>query len=118
MNRFLLLVLCCCFFELLIKSNYIALINSLIEVSKKAIYIILNTNISDHCKENVLRAYALKMMQYSFQILLIFLSIIFIFFIADKFLTGLFEYIFSINGIIETILVTSIYAYFRKIIIK
>ena len=104
--------------EIFIRSNYIALINSTINVSKKAIYIIFNKNISDHWKENILPKYSLVMMKYSLQMLLILFLIIFIFVIADNFFSGFLTFTFTWNGIIESILIAFSYAYIRKGIFK
>ena len=109
-----------CFFsiEIFIRSNYITLIKSLTKVSKKAIYIILNKNISDHWKENIIPKYAMQMMSYSLQMILILFLIVFIFFIAENFFNGFLDLTISLNGIIEAILFAFIYAYIRKLIFK
>ena len=86
-------------------------------VSKKAISTILNKNISDHWKENIIPKYSLQMMKYSMQMLLILFLIIFIFFIADNLFSGIFAFLLSWNGIIESILIAFSYAYIRKLII-
>ena len=118
MNHLILFVLCLFFVEIFILSNYLNLINSIIKISKKAIYIILNKNISDHWKENIIPKYSLQMMKYSMQMLLILFLIIFIFVIADNLFSGFLAFIFSWNGIIESILLAFSYAYIRKLIIK
>ena len=115
MKHLVLLALCLLSVEILIKSNYLALINSLIKVSKKAIYIISNKNISDHWKENIIPKYSIQMLKNSLQMLLIFSLIIFIFLIADYFLSGFLLFIFSFNGIIESILFAFSYFYIRKL---
>ena len=104
--------------EVFLRSNYIALINSIIKVSKKATYIILNKNISDHWKENIIPAYSLQMIKTSLQMLLVFLLIICIFLIADNLFSGFLAFTFSFNGIIESILFAFSYAYIRKLIVK
>ena len=118
MNHLILFVICLLSVEILIRSNYISLINSLFEVSKKAISIIYSKNISDHWKENIIPIYSIQMMKVSLQMLLIFILIIFIFIIADNFFSGFLNLIISWNGIIETILFTFGYAYMRKLILK
>ena len=118
MNHLILFVLCLLVVEIFIRSNYIPLINSIIKVSKKAIYIILNKNISDHWKENIIPKYSLQMMKYSMQMLLILFLIIFIFVIADNFLSGFLAFTLSWNGIIESILISFSCAYIRKLIFK
>tara|TARA_B100000945_G_C19817988_1_gene339230 strand:- start:48 stop:404 length:357 start_codon:yes stop_codon:yes gene_type:complete len=118
MNHLILLVICLVSVEIFIRSNYISLINSLVEVSKKAISIILNKNISDHWKENIIPKYSLQMMKYSMQMLLILLLIIFIFVIADNLFIGFLDFTLSWNGIIESILLAFSYAYIRKLIFR
>ena len=118
MNHLILLIICLLFIEIFIRSNYISLINSIINVSKKAIYIISNKNISDHWKENIIPKYSLQMMKYSLQMLLILILIIFIFAIADNFLSGFLAFTLSWNGIIESILFAFSCAYIRKLIFR
>ena len=111
-------MICLLCVEVLIRSNYIALINSTIKVSKKATYILLNKNISDHWKENIIPKYSLKMMKFSMRMLLILISIICIFLIADNLFSGFLEFTFSLSGIIESILFAFSYAYIRKLLVK
>ena len=118
MNHIVLFSVCLLSIEIFLRSNYITLINSIINVSKKAISIILNKNISDHWKEFILPKYSLQMMKYSMQMLLILFLIIFIFVIADNVFSSLLEYTFSLNGIIESILFAFSYAFIRKQIIR
>ena len=118
MNHFILFIICFLSIEVFLRSNYLSLIKSTIKVSKKATYIIVNKNISDHWKENIIPKYSLQMMQYSVQMLLIFLLIICFFLIADNFFTGFLAFTFSLHGIIESILFAFIYAYFKKIIVR
>ena len=98
--------------------NYITLLNSTINVSKKAISTISNKNISDHWKENIIPKYSLQMMKYSLKMLLILFSIIFIFVIANNLFSGFLEFAFSLNGIIESILLAFSYVYIRKLIFR
>ena len=118
MNHIIILISCLFSVEILIRSNYIPLINLLFEVSKKAISIILNKNISDHWKENIIPKYSLQMMKYSMQMLLILFLIIFIFVVADNLFIGFLAFTFSWNGIIESILIAFSYVYIRKLIFK
>ena len=118
MKHCILLVLCVLSIEIFIRSNYIFLINSLVKVSKKAIYIVLNKNISDHWKEKIITKYSLQMIKNSLQMLLIIVLIFFIFIIADNLFTGILAFTFSLNGIIESILIAFSYAYIRKLILK
>ena len=118
MKHCILLVLCVLSIEIFIRSNYIFLINSLVKVSKKAIYIVLNKNISDHWKEKIITKYSLQMIKNSLQMLLIIVLIFFIFIIADNLFTGILAFAFSLNGIIEYILIAFSYACIRKLILK
>ena len=118
MNHLILFVICFLSVEIFIRSNYVTLINSTIKVSKKSISIILNKKISDHWKENIIPKYSLQMLKYSIQMLLIIFLIIFIFVIADNFFSGFLAFIFSWNGIIESILLAFSYAYIRKLIFR
>ena len=118
MKHCILLVLCVLSIEIFIRSNYIFLINSLVKVSKKAIYIVLNKNISDHWKEKIITKYSLQMIKNSLQMLLIIVLIFFIFIIADNLFTGILAFAFSLNGIIEYILIAFSYARIRKLILR
>ena len=118
MNHIILLFICLLSVEIFIRSNYIPLIKSTIKVSKKAISTISNKNISDHWKENIIPKYSLQMMKYSLKILLILFSIIFIFVIVDNLSSGFLAFIFSWNGIIESILISFGYAFIRKLFLN
>ena len=118
MNHLILLFICFLSVEIFIRLNYINLIKSTIIVSKKAISTIVNKNISDHWKENIIPKYSLQMMKYSIQMIFIIFLIIFIFVIADNFFNGFLAFTFSWNGIIESILIAFIYAYIRKLLIR
>ena len=109
MNHIILLFICCLSVEIFIRSNYVPLINSTIYVSKKAISIILNKNISDHWKENIIPKYSLQMMKYSLQMLLTISLIIFIFIIADDLYSGFLAFTLSWKGIIRSILIAFSY---------
>ncbi len=118
MNHLIILFICFISVEIFIRSNYIFLVKSTINVSKKSINIILNKNISDHWKENIIPKYSLQMMKYSLQMLLILFLITFIFVITDNFFSGFLTFILSWNGVIESILIAFSYAYIRKLIVK
>ena len=117
MNHLFLLIICLLSVEIFISSKYFSLIKSLIQVSKKAINIISNKNISDYWKEIVIPKYSIQMMKYSLKMLLIFSSIIFVFVLTDYFYTGFLNFIFSMSGIIESILIAFSYSYIRKLIL-
>ena len=118
MYQLILLIICLLSVEIFIRSNYLVLVNSIIKVSKKAISTILNKNISDHWKENIIPKYSLQMMKYSLHMLIVLFLIISIFLLIENIFSGFLSFIFSINGIIESLLITFSYAYFRKLIFK
>ncbi len=118
MNHLILFIICLFSVEIFFRSNYIPLIKKTSKITKKAIYIILNKNISDHWKENIVPKYSLQMMKYSLQMLLILFTIILVFVIEDKVLNGFLEFTFSRNGIIASIFFAFSYAYIRKLIFK
>jgi len=117
-KHLILLVLCVLSIEIFIRTNYTSLIKSTIKCSKKAISTIVNKNISDHWKENIIPKYSLQMINYSLQMLFILSLIILIFVIADNLFSGFMVFIVSWNGTIESILIAFIYAYIRKLIFK
>ena len=118
MNHLFLVVICFLCVEIFIKSNYLTLMSSLIKTSKKATSTILNKNISDHWKENIIPKYSLQMMKYSMQMLFILFLIIFIFVIANNLFSGFLAFTFSWNGIIESILIAFSYVYIRNLIFR
>ena len=118
MNHIILLIICFLSVEIFIRSDYIFLLNSTIKLSKKATSTIFNKNISDHWKENIIPKYSLQMMKSSMKMLFVFFSIICIFIIVDNFFSGFLGFTFSLNGIIESILIAFSYAYIRKLIFK
>ena len=115
MNHFILLILCISSVEALTRSNYFNLITSIIKLSKKAIFTILNKKISDHWKENIIPKYSIKMMKYSLQMFFILFTIFSLFFISDFIFDDFIKFTFSLQGIIEAILFAFIYAYLRKL---
>ena len=103
MIHLLLLLVCILSVEVFIRSNFLLLIDSILNVSKRVTYVIPQSKISDHWKEYIIPKYSMKMIKVSLQMLLIFLSIIVIFLIGDKVLTGFLDFTFSLNGIIMII---------------
>lgn len=118
MKHFTLFVICLLSVEVLIRSNYIASINSIINVSKKAIYIILNEKISNHWKENIIPAYSLQVMRSSLRMAVILLLMLLLFIIGDYLSKGLISFAFSSIGILESLLFAFGYAYLRRKIAK
>ena len=118
MIHLLLLLVCILSVEVFIRLNFLSHLNSILQVTRKVTYIISKNNISDHWKEKVIPAYALKIMKYSLQIALILLLIISLFFIIDCFFSDLLVLTFSLIGIIESMVFAFGYAYLRKLFIK
>jgi len=117
-NHLILLGTCILSIEIFIRSKYILLLNSIMKLSKKATYIILNKNISDHWKEKIIPQYSIQIMKCSWKMLFILLLIIFIFGIANNLFSGFLEFLFSWNGIIKSILIAFSYGYIRKLSFK
>ena len=118
MNHLLLSLICILSVEVFIRLNFLSYLDSILKVTKRVAYIIPKSNISDNWKEKVIPAYALRIMKYSLQILLILLIIISLFFIADYFFNNFLAFTFSLIGIIESMVFALGYVYLRKLFIK
>ena len=118
MTHVLLLLVCISSVEVFIRLNFLSHLDSILKVTKRVIYLIPNNNISDHWKEKVIPAYALRIMRYSLQILLILLIIISLFFILDYFFKDFLAFTFSWIGIIESMVFAFGYVFLRKSFIK
>ncbi len=118
MQHLILLLVCILSFEIFIRLNFLSILGSILKVTRKVTHIIPQENISDHWKERVIPAYALRIMKYCLQILLILLLILSFFFIADHFSNDFLDLALSLIGIIETIVFTFGYIFLRKLLIK
>jgi len=118
MTHLLLLIVCILSVEVFIRLNFLSYLDSILKVTRKVTYVIPQNNISDHWKEKVVPAYALRMMKYSLQILLILLLILSLFLIADFFFNDFLALTLSLIGIIESIVFAFGYVYLRKSLIK
>ena len=116
MNHLILLLICVLSIEIFLRFNFLSCFNSILKVTKKIIYTLPNKKISDHWKEIVIPAYALKIMKFSSQILLIFLCIISLFLIADMLVNRFIVFTLSFLGIIESIVFAFVYVYLRKLV--
>jgi hypothetical protein len=114
----LLLLLCIVSIEVLVRFHFLFALDSILKVIKKIIYVIPQDSISDHWKETVIPAYALRMMKCSLQILLILLLILSIFFVAGYFFDDFLALTLSFFGIIESMLFAFGYLYLRRVFIK
>ena len=118
MIHFLLSLVCILSVEVFIRLNFLSHLDSILKVTKKVTYVIPQNNISDHWKEKVIPVYALRIMKYSLQILLILLFIMSLFFIADFFLNNFLTFTLSLIGIIESMIFAFGYVFLRKLFIK
>ena len=118
MIHLLLLLVCILSIEVFIRLNFLSYLDSILKVIRKVTYVIPNNNISDHWKEKVIPAYALRIMKYSLQILLILLLIMSLLFITDLFYNNFLAFTLSLIGIIESMVFAFGYVYLRKLFIK
>ena len=118
MIHFVLLLICILSIEVFIRFNFLLILDSILKVTRKVIYVIPQNNISDHWKEKVVPTYALRMMKYSLQILLILLLILSLFLIADFFFNDFFALTLSLIGIVESLVFAFGYVFLRKSFIK
>ena len=118
MNHLLLSLVCILSAEIFIRLNFLSYLDLILKVTKKVTYIIPKSNISDHWKEKVIPVYALWIMKYCFQILLILLLILFLFFIADIFYNDFIAFTLSFVGIIESLIFAFGYVFLRRLFIK
>ena len=118
MIHILLLLVCIVSVEVFIRLNFLSLLDSILKVTKKVIYVISQNNISDHWKEKVVPAYALRIMKYSLHILMILLLILSFFIVVDLLFNDFLALTLSLIGIIESIVFAFGYVYVRKLFIK
>jgi len=118
MSHIVLLLVCVLSVEGFIRFHFLSILDSILKVTRKVIHIIPEDNISDHWKEKVIPAYALRMMKYSLQILTILLLILSLFFVADYFFNDFLALTLSLFGVIESMVFAFGYVYFRKSLIK
>ena len=118
MIHLLLLLVCILSVEVFMRLNFLSYLDLILKMIKRVTYVIPKNNISDHWKEKVIPVYALRIMKYSLQILLILLLIISLFFISDYFFNDFFAFTFSWIGIIESMVFAFGYVYLRKSLIK
>lgn len=118
MIHYVLLLVCVLSVEVFIQFHFLLILDSILKVTRKVIYVIPQDNISDHWKEKVIPAYALRMMKYSLQILLVLLLIITLFFVADLCFNNFLAFTLSFFGIMESMIFAFGYVYLRKSLIK
>lgn len=118
MNYLSLLFFCILSVEVFLKFNPLFYCKLILITIKKLTYIFLNKKISDHWKEIVIPAYAIRTMKLSLNIFLIFLFLIAIFFILGNYVTGFFTFAMSLLGIIQSVVYIFIYNFLRKLAVK
>lgn len=118
MIHILLLLICVFSVEVFIRLNFLSILNSILIVVKKVIYIIPQNNMSDHWKEKIIPLHALRIMKYSIQILLILFLIISFFLITGFLINDFLVFTISLIGIIESLVFAFGYVYLRKLFIK
>ncbi len=102
--------------EIILRSKYIFLINSQIKLSKKATYIFLKKNISDDLKQKIITQYSILMIKDSLHLLFNMLKISLIISIPCILINNYFNFLFSIQTILISILFFIIYGIFRNLI--
>ena len=118
MIHFVLLLVCVLSVEVFIRFHFLSVLESILKVIRKVTHVIPQDNISDHWKEKVIPAYALRMMKYSLQILLVLLLILCLLFVADYVFNDFLALTLSFFGIIESMVFAFGYVYLRKSLIK
>ena len=118
MTHFLTLLVCVSSVEIFIRSNFTLNLVSLLKVTQKVFHILPHNNISDRWKERAVPTYAIKMMKYSLQMLLVLLSILSLFFIATYCLEDFLNFSLSLTGIIEAVVFAFGYARLRNFFIR
>ena len=116
MNYLILSLLIIVSIEVILRSNYIYLLKSLLKINKKVVNLVLNKNISDQWKEKIIPIYSIQMIKFSLSMLLIIFFIILVFFIINIFFNEFNNFIFSVKGIITSTLLGSGYVYLKKIL--
>ncbi len=118
MIHLVILIVCILSLEILLWLNFQHLLDSHLKVTRQIIHILPKGSISDHWKERVIPAYALRIMKYSIQMLMILLLIFSLLFIVDYFITDFFRFTLSVAGIVESLVFAFGYLYLRKSLIK
>ena len=118
MFHLLILLVCILSIEIFIRFNFLYLLDSIRRVTVKVVHVIPAGNISDHWKERVILAYALRIMKCSAQMLFILLLTLFIFLIVDYFINDFLKFVLSLAGVIDSVIFAFGYIYVRKFFVK
>lgn len=118
MNHIFLILACILSIEIFIRFNFLSILTSILRVTKRIFHIIPHKNISDHWKEKIIPIYAFSLMKYSLHILIIFMFVLFLFFIAFILSSDFLELALSYIGLVESIIAVYAYLFIRKLIIR
>ena len=114
----LLFLGCIISIEIFLNLNFLNHLKKIISLTKKVLLVMSNKEISDHWKERVIPTYALQLMKYSLTVLLILLMIIAVFLGISLFELNFIVYIFSLIGILESIVFIFLYLKIRSFLLK
>ena len=118
MSHIFLLMVCLASIELIYVFNFSQCLGSLLITTKKVIHIIPNKKISDHWKELVVPYYATSIIRSSLRILSMLLIIIILIITIDIIISDFLIFIFSFNGIVESLVFSCLYVFLRNIFKK
>ena len=118
MTHVLLLIVCIASIEVFNKFKFFLILGSLVTVTKKVFHVVPLNKVSDHWKQKVIPIYALSLMKYSFQMLVIFLLVIFFFMVAVYFGNDFLTFTLSLIGMIESLVIVFGYVYLKKLFLK
>ena len=118
MNHLCIIIASIISLEILFRFNLLLKFNSIIILINKSVNTILSKNISDNWKEKVIPTYSLKIMKFSLQIIFLLILIACIFYVLNIINVSFLSYLFSIIGLIESILIAFGYLYLRQAIIN
>ena len=118
MNHLCIIIASIISLEILLRFNILLKFNSIIILINKSVNTILSKIIGDNWKEKVIPIYSLKIMKFSLQIIFVLLLIAVIFYVLNIINIGFLSYLFSIIGLIESILIAFGYLYLRQVIIN
>ena len=104
--------------EVFLNLNFLNHLKKIISLTKKVLLVMSKKEISDHWKERVIPTYALQLMKYSLTVLLILLMIIAVFLGISLFELNFIVYIFSLIGILESIIFVFLYLKIRSFLFK
>tara|TARA_Y100000588_G_C14230608_1_gene915106 strand:+ start:972 stop:1331 length:360 start_codon:yes stop_codon:yes gene_type:complete len=114
MNHLFLLMVCLASIELIYVFKLSQSLGSLLITIKKVIHIIPSKKISDHWKELAVTHYATSIMRSSLRILFMLLIIMLLIITIDIIISDFLIFIFSFNGIVESLVFACLYVFIRN----